>query len=127
MSSRQVKKMSNFDPRKLPQSDVPAGSGGTSEILPMERAKASFDVEKMTNLLDGGVSQTIKRRWIWDAHEGEEPFVRTELSREAITGDSMRHFMDVHKQHLERGYKPGGQDMQFMSDGKSPVVAHLFG
>lgn len=39
-------------------------SGGTSEELPLERKKASFDVEKMTNILDGGADQTRRRRWI---------------------------------------------------------------
>jgi acyl-CoA oxidase len=94
----------------------------------MERAKASFDSERMTNILDGGMGQTIKRRWIWDAHAEEVPFVRTEMGRQQITGDSMRHFMEVHMPHLERGYKPGGQDMQFMSDGRmttSPLSLHF--
>lgn len=29
-------------------------SGGTSEELPRERAKSTFDVEKLTNVMDGG-------------------------------------------------------------------------
>jgi hypothetical protein len=38
-------------------------SGGTADELPLERKKASFDVEMMTNCLDGGKDQTARRRF----------------------------------------------------------------
>lgn len=38
-------------------------SGGTAEELPMERKKATFDIEVMTNCLDGGKDQTARRRF----------------------------------------------------------------
>ena len=38
-------------------------SGGTANELPLERKKASFDVETMTNCLDGGKDQTARRRF----------------------------------------------------------------
>ena len=38
-------------------------SGGTADELPLERKKASFDVETMTNCLDGGKDQTARRRF----------------------------------------------------------------
>ena len=44
-------------------------SGGTEHILPLERSKASFDVDKMTYILDGGEKETRKRRWIQNAHD----------------------------------------------------------
>ena len=38
-------------------------SGGTADELPLERKKCSFDVETMTNCLDGGKDQTARRRF----------------------------------------------------------------
>ena len=40
-------------------------SGGTADILPAERAKASFDHDTMTGLIDGSKKVTRKRRWIY--------------------------------------------------------------
>jgi acyl-CoA oxidase len=119
----------SFDPRTIDVYAVASdGSGKTDAILPAEREKATFNVDNMMNILDGGVGNTIKRQWIWDSHAAEQPFVRTELGRNEITADAMRHFMDVHRPHLEKGYKPKGQDMQFMSDGRmssSPLSLHF--
>lgn len=39
---------------KDPSASESRNSGGTANVLPEERAKASFDIEKMTNVLDGG-------------------------------------------------------------------------
>ena len=103
-------------------------SGGTAHILPAERAKASFDVEKLTNVLDGGQEFTAKRRWIQRAHDEAlsgasssprtAPIVHADRSRSDLAADSMKHFMDVHWEHLQRGYRPRGQDMSFMSSSK---------
>ena len=101
-------------------------SGGTDHILPMERKKATFSIEKMTNILDGGEEFTRKRRWIQNSHddafedEGKEKRVgqvevHADMSRSKVVAQSMSHFMDVHWEHLERGYRPVGQDMTFMS------------
>ena len=63
-----------FDPRNAPSPQamgIEWGSGGTSHILPAERERATFQVEAMTNILDGGADQTARRRWIMSSHEGE--------------------------------------------------------
>lgn len=39
-------------------------SGGTSHILPAERKKATFDVQQMTYVLDGGKANTARRHFI---------------------------------------------------------------
>ena len=39
--------------------------GGTNHLLPNERQRATFDVTKVTNFLDGDERQTARRRWIW--------------------------------------------------------------
>ena len=35
---------------------IELGAGGTADILPMERAKASFNTETLINIMDGGVT-----------------------------------------------------------------------
>ena len=103
--------------------------GGTAHILPRERAAASFSVERLTNVLDGGEEFTEKRRWIQRAHDsafvidGREERVgkvvdHFDTPRSSVIAESMKHFMDVHWKHLERGYRPRGQDMTFMSGAK---------
>ena len=104
-------------------------NGGTSHILDGERSKATFDIDKMTNILDGGAEFTTKRRWIQSAHDvvfddnGQEERVgqvevHADMSRSKVVAQSMKHFMDVHWEHLERGYRPKDQDMTFMSGAK---------
>lgn len=51
------------DSGDLQPSEFPAwNSGGTAGTLPAERDRATFEVEVMTNLLDGGVEETERRR-----------------------------------------------------------------
>ena len=103
--------------------------GGTSHILPLERKKATFNIEIMTNILDGGKEFTTKRRWIQNSHDDAfedndqedrigQVEIHADLPRGQIVAQSMKHFMDVHWEHLERGYRPKGQDMTFMSGAK---------
>ena len=50
---------------KLTPSNTPSKlSGGTSHILPAERAQASFDVEEMYDYLNGGKEGTKRRKFI---------------------------------------------------------------
>ena len=103
--------------------------GGTAHILPKERAKASFDVERLTHVLDGGEEFTEKRRWIQRSHDGAfaangemdrigQIEDHADKPRGKVIAESMAHFMDVHWKHIERGYRPKGQDMTFMSGAK---------
>ena len=97
---------------------IAIGSGGTEGVLPAERAKATFDVEAMTNILDGGRAYTTKRRWIFGAHEGADVFVHAEMNRADLIAHGMGHFMDVHAKHLANEYRPKDLDMSFMSDAR---------
>lgn len=38
-----------------PSNKESRNSGGTADILPNERAKATFSIQKMTNVLDGSM------------------------------------------------------------------------
>mmetsp|Transcript_2951 Transcript_2951/g.3488 ORF Transcript_2951/g.3488 Transcript_2951/m.3488 type:complete len:727 (-) Transcript_2951:2991-5171(-) len=108
-------------------SEVPSwDSGGTAGILPAERAKASFDVEKMTNFIDGGKKETFRRRWITGSTEEVEDMggksERFDMPREGDRGaiaENFKHFMDVHKKHLDRFMVPKGRDMLYMTMGQT--------
>merc|ERR1719181_1898668 len=79
----------------------------------------------------------MKRRWIQDAHDKAlapydgplssplEVKVHAEGSRDHLVGESMKHFMEMHWPHLQRGYKPVDQDMTFMSSAKFGMTGPL--
>ena len=108
--------------------------GGTKNILPLERGKATFDVKRMMGILDGDPKATFQRKWIQGAHDevaegrglapvGDDTFipdveVHSEGTREDNIVESLTHFMDIHWEHLNNGYRPKGQDMTFMSAAK---------
>jgi len=50
--------------KAVPGDTQSRNSGGTAGVLPAERSKATFDVEKMTNFIDGGKEKTKRRRFI---------------------------------------------------------------
>jgi hypothetical protein len=54
---------STLDLGLKPSSTPSKNSGGTANALDEERKKCSFDVETMTNCLDGGKDQTARRRF----------------------------------------------------------------
>jgi hypothetical protein len=100
-------------------------SGGTADALPAERALASFDVEKMINILDGGEEETKKRRWIIGAGDivaSSELFgaAKYDLPRDGEDGaiaSAFEHFMRVHGPWLEQMYVPTGNETMYMSMG----------
>ena len=108
-------------------------NGGTQNILPLERARATFDVKRMMGILTG-TRATFQRQWIQAAHDdvaeerglvpaGDDSFtpeveVHSETSRENNIVESLKHFMEIHWEHLNSGYRPKGQDMSFMSAAK---------
>jgi len=96
--------------------------------LDNERENATFEVEEMTYILDGGKNQSLKRRWIYEAHEGISNYVHSETPRESQIAHAISHFMNVHMPHFEKQYIPKGMDMQFMSDARmtsSPLTINF--
>jgi acyl-CoA oxidase len=81
-------------------------SGGTAGELPAERAKATFDVVKMTNWLDGGAERTEKRRWILAPLKHLSPDDKFNMSRAELIEQHFRNFIGIHKPHTENGYLP---------------------
>ena len=76
-------------------------SGGTSAVLPAERAKASFLTEHMTNILDNGAEQTKRRRFIISMTEdmtyGEEKYM---WDRPAYLREHVKDFIEIHEDYV---------------------------
>jgi hypothetical protein len=89
-------------------------SGGTAHILPTERKRATFDVEKLTNVLDGGEEATKKRRWIMSPTEGEDVSGKYYWTRAQYMSEHLTRFMAVHDKFL--GYVPTREEVVWMSD-----------
>lgn len=96
-------------------------SGGTAGILDTERAKASFDVETLTNFMDGGKKNTQNRRFIMSSTEDLEDIgsssKKHDTAREGKGGSiakNFTHFMEIHDEYLKKGRTPKGQEMMYM-------------
>lgn len=113
-------------------------SGGTADVLPAERARCSFDVGRMMGILDGDKKSTFQRQWIQSSHDDiaedsessiPKVEVHADMERGKVVHDAMKHFMDIHWKHLQRGYKPKDQDMTFMSNARfgqtGPLALHF--
>jgi hypothetical protein len=90
-------------------------------ILPMERAKASFDGETMTNFIDGGKKETFRRRWIASSTEGlddaggsSEKYDLERSGKGGAVAENFKHFMEIHKEYLDQMYVPKGNEMMYM-------------
>lgn len=82
-------------PLPSPSHDKTPSSGGTAHLLPAERARATFDVEKMTNALDGGPKRTARRRFIISPTEDTDMFDKYFWSRGEHIAEHVRFFLQV--------------------------------
>ena len=102
-------------------------SGGTAELLPRERARATFDPEVLTNILDGGKEATKRRRFILGPQEGIERrdtkngtdtyglLKKYDMSRRELIRKHFRDFIGIHKPFVEQGYIPKGEEARILS------------
>ena len=72
-------------------------SGGTAHILPQERKKATFIVEKLTNIFDGGIEKTKKRRFILSPNTGIDLSEKNNWDSAKQLKEHVGHFMKVHE------------------------------
>jgi len=72
-------------------------SGGTADILPAERKKATFETEKMTNVLDGGPDRTKRRRFIISPNKGVDMSDKYSWDAAESLKQHMKHFIGVHE------------------------------
>eukprot|EP01083_Nonionella_stella_P043951 118551_1 len=91
-------------------------SGGTADILPKERAKASFNVSTMTTIIDGSKKNTARRKFFAGSVEDEDAFSKYSLTRPEIFYESWRSWMEVHGPYLGKWkLKSGDTDMMVHS------------
>ena len=90
-------------------------SGGTSAILPAERKKATFDIEKLTNLLDGGPEMTKKRRFILSPTKNLSVSQRIYLSRPEQFKLHLQHLFKTHEAYWDF-YQPSREELVWMSE-----------
>jgi acyl-CoA oxidase len=90
-------------------------SGGTSEILPIERAKATFDSEKLTNFLDGGADQTKRRRFIIKQSSDADLSEKFNLGRPELMKEHVKHFLKIHESFWDT-WKPTRDDVVWMME-----------
>jgi cytochrome b involved in lipid metabolism len=91
-------------------------SGGTAGELPAERAKASFDIEKLTNLIDGGVDNTKRRRYILAPLSRMESIDKYNMTRNELLEAHFRDFITLHKAYIVDGYIPKRDEVVWMSE-----------
>eukprot|EP00298_Acanthocystis_sp_HF-20_P001728 c12163_g1_i1.p1 GENE.c12163_g1_i1~~c12163_g1_i1.p1 ORF type:complete len:696 (-),score=300.82 c12163_g1_i1:9-2096(-) len=91
--------------------------GGTGNVLPEERKKATFDVEKLTNFLDGGKKNTIKRRWIISPTEDNDKRLAEKYfwSRDEAIKQHLKDFISSHEKFWAK-YVPTRQEIGWMSE-----------
>lgn len=91
-------------------------SGGTSTVLDEERKRASFVIEKMTNILDGGEKKTQRRRFILSPTKE----ISLEDKHNWETGHEMlknhvKHFIQTHQGYWD-SFIPTREDIAWMSE-----------
>jgi len=105
------------DPELL---DVPVESesrdcGGTAHFLPSERKRATFDVLKMTHVIDGGAKATKRRRWIWSEGQAFDNSRNYYLTREKLVAQHNKRFIETHKKFTGK-FIPSVRDIMLMTN-----------
>lgn len=73
-------------------------SGGTAQVLVDERKKASFNVDLLTNILDGGSKEaTARKRFIRGPMKNKDYSHLYNLDRPELLVDRMNEFINIHK------------------------------
>lgn len=91
-------------------------SGGTSEFLPNERKKATFDSEELYEILCGGKELVKRKKFLEtvitkDYHQFHDTYNN---SREEYLSESVKGFVDIHKKY--KNYKPTRRDIGIMAE-----------
>jgi len=102
---------------KLTPSNTPSKySGGTSHILPEERARSSFNVEELYDFLNGGKEGTKRRHFIEStiSKDPEDLHRIYNYSRSDYLKHEVKEFIRIHKPF--KNFKPTREDICYMSD-----------
>ena len=95
--------------------------GGTAHLLPAERARSSFDVNKLTFFIDGGPKKTMHKRFLWGEGDRYDNSKNYYLDRRATHRQHVARFMEIHTKYTsfdrEGGqYVPTGDDVMMMTN-----------
>ena len=89
--------LKHYADQLVPSSSSSKFSGGTSQVLGKERGGASFRVEDMVNLIDGGQENTARKRFIRSPIEKMDFVYRYSLDRPQLFADVVKEFIALHK------------------------------
>ena len=102
---------------KLIPSNTPSKhSGGTSDILPNERKNASFKVDELTDILNGGKEQTKRRKFLESviSKDPEDLHQLYNYSRAESLKHHVSEFVRIHKPY--KNFKPSREDICIMAE-----------
>ncbi len=95
-----------------PSSSQSLKSGGTAQILPNERKKATFNVEKMIHILNGGEDNT-KRRKIIENTATKDTHMKYNKTKPECQKEHVKEFIEIHKKFPN--FKPTRMDVANMA------------
>ncbi|GBG34285.1 Peroxisomal acyl-coenzyme A oxidase 1 [Hondaea fermentalgiana] len=85
-------------------------------MLPMERAKASFEVARMSEALYGGADAVKRRRFIMMPAAQLLYPEKHEWTREELMKRSIDDFINIHKDFVQEGYRPQRDEVSWMGE-----------
>ncbi|KAH9255374.1 hypothetical protein BASA81_006493 [Batrachochytrium salamandrivorans] len=91
-------------------------SGGTSHLLPAERKRATFDVDKMSDVLYDGAAE--KRRFILHPTKAiTAGYKKYDMTREEAISKHVEDFVKIHRPYTLEGYRPeNANEVSWMSE-----------
>uniref|UniRef100_A0A6A7GC50 Peroxisomal acyl-coenzyme A oxidase 1 isoform X1 n=1 Tax=Hirondellea gigas TaxID=1518452 RepID=A0A6A7GC50_9CRUS len=96
-------------------SETPSrNSGGTAAILPAARKLASFDVNEMISLIDGGPKKTKNRRFIESPTADFDFFDKIYWSTPEILREHVRLYLKIHESYWNT-YRPTREEVAWMT------------
>lgn len=98
-----------------PSTEESRNSGGTQGVLDKEREKATFEVKKMIDFLNGGPEATKKKKFILGPSTKMNFDHKHNLSRTENLKLHVKHFYDVHKGFFAK-YVPSRDEVMWMSE-----------
>jgi len=100
--------------RKLVPSNL---TGNTSHILPAERARASFDTNKMTEAIYGGADNVAKRKFVLHPTLAiTQGAAKYDSTREELIERHVSDFVKIHRPFTLEGYRPSLGEVSWMSE-----------
>jgi flavocytochrome c len=102
---------------KLTPSDTQSKlSGGTSHILPNERAKSKFDVKELTDFLNGGKESTKRRKFLESVVNKDPELFHNiyNFDRQEHMAHATKDFIRIHKPYKD--FKPTRWEICIMAE-----------